>query len=373
MLRFFKKIRLLLITAACLIAFIAIEAKTESESSKSIFDKELYEYLMDNRLASLEDIADSYEIERYFYLPIAPPDPDLYLQQSSEGGLNVFNPKNFPEEFIKGLIPEEGSIPVYPITVFEDKATRNRVVLNANKETIAIIPAPSDYDPLYYIKEEFPSLWNIESWIRDSYDPARIIIHYRLIQEKDVLTYLVKTAIEAEQAEKLRKEKDSGGIIIMKAYSGPPLTNIQITAMERTTNTMQITVAYPYPDFTNKLEMFGCTNLTKYWWTPLGTTNVSASTNWVEWSDTSFSNNTTYLRFYRAGNADLDSDSDGLTDAREMMMYHSSPTNTDTDGDGLSDYNEVINLNTDPSNPDTNKPNAIILIPSNNYSWVWMP
>ena len=98
---------------------------------------------------------------------------------------------------------------------------------------------------------------------------------------------------------------------------------------------------------------------------------MSSSTNWIEWLDTEATN--IPIRFYCAGNADLDSDGDGLKDAQEKYMYHSSPTNWDTDGDGLSDSNEVMTLNTDPCNPATNKPVAMITFPANNYNWIWMP
>ncbi len=204
-------------------------------------------------------------------------------------------------------------------------------------------------------------------------DPARIILHYDLIQKNDLIKYMLKTSLENEE----RQKKAGGGITPMMAYNGPPLDHIEITALERTSTSLVLTVAYrwtagdPTNSYTNNFEFFGCTNLLDSWYMNLGTANVSSTTNWIEWSAPDFTN--IPLRFIRACNADQDVDGDGLTDAREICMYHSSWTNSDTDGDTLSDYEEAINLNTDPSNPHTNKPVVTITFPTNNYRWVWMP
>jgi len=49
---------------------------------------------------------------------------------------------------------------------------------------------------------------------------------------------------------------------------------------------------------------------------------------------------------------EVDTDKDGLTDAREAELG-TSPTNADTDDDGLFDFEEVETYHTDPLNPDT--------------------
>lgn len=50
--------------------------------------------------------------------------------------------------------------------------------------------------------------------------------------------------------------------------------------------------------------------------------------------------------------ADLDSDGDGLSDAREIELG-TNPQNRDTDGDGLTDGEEVLTYRTNPLIPDT--------------------
>ncbi|MFA5021501.1 MAG: tRNA (adenosine(37)-N6)-threonylcarbamoyltransferase complex dimerization subunit type 1 TsaB [Patescibacteria group bacterium] len=46
---------------------------------------------------------------------------------------------------------------------------------------------------------------------------------------------------------------------------------------------------------------------------------------------------------FAADNANIDSDSDGLTDFKEINIYHTDPNNADTDGDGFADNQELIN------------------------------
>ena len=67
--------------------------------------------------------------------------------------------------------------------------------------------------------------------------------------------------------------------------------------------------------------------------------------------DTTVDSNTA-ARFYLVGDAQTDTDADGLTDARERRMYGTSATNLDTDVDGLPDGQELA-LGTDPASADT--------------------
>lgn len=49
-----------------------------------------------------------------------------------------------------------------------------------------------------------------------------------------------------------------------------------------------------------------------------------------------------FARYYVVARSDIDSDGDGLPDARETFIYHTSPATSDTDGDGMSDGWEVL-------------------------------
>ncbi|MEM7393704.1 MAG: hypothetical protein AAF492_15270, partial [Verrucomicrobiota bacterium] len=58
-----------------------------------------------------------------------------------------------------------------------------------------------------------------------------------------------------------------------------------------------------------------------------------------------------FARFYLVGRADIDTDGDGLPDARERFIHRTSPTSTDSDGDMFSDDFE-IQAGTDPTSFD---------------------
>lgn len=82
----------------------------------------------------------------------------------------------------------------------------------------------------------------------------------------------------------------------------------------------------------------------------------------MDWDSTNTPN-----RFYMASNADLDTDTDGLADGREIYVYGSQPDDQDSDNDGLDDDVEVgASPPTDPSNDDTNAPAITIASPVNN-------
>ena len=108
-----------------------------------------------------------------------------------------------------------------------------------------------------------------------------------------------------------------------------------------------------YPlGFTNNLDIFAYTVAdtndasfagTEGTWSILFTNLPTAGTNRTVCVDPGFTPNT----FYAAGDATIDSDGDGQSDARELLVWDSIPGNSDTDGDGIPDAVE-IQLGTDP-------------------------
>ena len=92
-------------------------------------------------------------------------------------------------------------------------------------------------------------------------------------------------------------------------------------------------------DFSDTLEIFSLTNLTENNWNVIYTNIITAGATNFPWLD--FSATNTKTKFYITGNAELDSDSDYLTDAREILLYKTDPEDADTDGDGLLDGDEL--------------------------------
>ena len=56
---------------------------------------------------------------------------------------------------------------------------------------------------------------------------------------------------------------------------------------------------------------------------------------------------------YEISQNDVDTDSDGLNDLKELVQYGTDPTRKDTDGDGLNDEKEIDQHGSDPSRKDT--------------------
>lgn len=87
-------------------------------------------------------------------------------------------------------------------------------------------------------------------------------------------------------------------------------------------------------------------------------TNVSSpSQTTITWTDAGSAQrdkiNLVFSRMYLAARGDVDSDGDGIPDARETYVTGTSPTSADTDGDGLSDFAELYVYSTDPLLADT--------------------
>ena len=89
-------------------------------------------------------------------------------------------------------------------------------------------------------------------------------------------------------------------------------------------------------------EDIATTGRTSITWTDSGSPSRSAITG-------------VWARAYLVGRQDIDSDSDGLSDAEELFAFSTSPTSVDSDGDGLSDYQELFAYQTDPNNADTSR------------------
>ncbi len=89
-------------------------------------------------------------------------------------------------------------------------------------------------------------------------------------------------------------------------------------------------------NFTNRVEIYSCTNLTDGIWNiaaqdvPFGGTNSAA---WTAAPAT--------VCFFKAGNMDVDNDFDGINDAQEMYIHKTSPDRWDSDGDWLPDNWEI--------------------------------
>ncbi|MBU0676754.1 MAG: thrombospondin type 3 repeat-containing protein, partial [Verrucomicrobia bacterium] len=320
-------------------------------TSETLIDTIKYQRLMSYRMQSVEDLEEWFIAERDSLLPVAPPSEDFILRQSFGSGVIPYDGEDFPAEFNRGLIAVyEYSVPIYPVTIGEDPITRNVVFLNAKNEIIYSLAPPKNYDPYEYAKYLYPLLemgvypdWWVE-WQLALWDPARIQICTKLIATENLEHYLFAEKTVAELALSLPA---SGGGLLMMSGGGGGSNDLWLSIngpVQGVTNGIEV-VAHIPEGFTNRLEIYSCTNLLDCWWTVEVTNLPSAGTNPVIWMNTNIGS--VSRQCYVAGNADIDSDLDTLPNAREVLVHHTSATNADTDADGATDGQE-LQAGTDP-------------------------
>lgn len=341
-----------ILAGAGLAAALCCIALASSDDDNPGVDPDEYKEFMSHQVGDVYDLEQYFTDGQYTFLPLVPPAEDFILRQPGIPTVLPFTWEKFPDQFVKGLVPEyENSVPVFPVTIIEDPATRETVFFNGeDKEIYALPPAPG-YDPFAHLKSIKPGLYSgkyssdeVYSW-QKLYDPARVQIRAKLISPDDVEPYLYVAAKLAEEAAKAAEEGGGGGMMLMEGESD---SNIVFTAIFLT-NGIGVKIAYP-ADFTNRLEVYTCNDILAFNWVLAATSLSTAGTNEITWIDTALylesDQNAAYS--FAAGNADLDTDGDGLPDAREYFVTHTDPSNPDTDGDGMNDGDEVA-LGTDPT------------------------
>ena len=127
-----------------------------------------------------------------------------------------------------------------------------------------------------------------------------------------------------------------GSFAFVKPAAGA--TNLHMVANSITNGIVEMEVRWP-TSFTNNLEIFACTNLLEQGWQVVSPNLSTTGTTGLAWVDTDSTNHA--QRFYVAGNADLDTDGDGLADAREYLLFGTDPSIPDSDHDGIGDYDEI--------------------------------
>lgn len=206
-------------------------------------------------------------------------------------------------------------------------------------------------------------------------DPARVGITLFLCTADDLAAGDAAAELQAEidamNAE--AAESQQGGMQEMDSMESlldATYTNLTIAGVQATSNGVDLTIGLP-GGWSNRLDVIVSTNLSIPAWELL--TTLDEATNGISftWVDTNAYS--MMRRFYVLGNADLDSDNDGIPDAIEKWVWGIVPGSLDTDSDGISDWDEVNVTHTDPDNPDTNAPTIFIQSPASGTEVVWVP
>ncbi len=125
-------------------------------------------------------------------------------------------------------------------------------------------------------------------------------------------------------------------------------SNIVLTVNASTGERMQLQIDYPSA-FSDRLDVYVSTNLLAGVWMVREGGLMTAGTNTLVWTDLELTNSN--FRFYQVGNADVDTDHDGLPDAREILIFRTNPYLMDSDSDGVPDGAE-LSRGTDPMGED---------------------
>ncbi|NCC51247.1 MAG: hypothetical protein EOM20_08535 [Spartobacteria bacterium] len=134
----------------------------------------------------------------------------------------------------------------------------------------------------------------------------------------------------------------SGGVYAMMSMGGS--NELEVIQFELTNSGMLVTFAWPEGGFTNRLDIyssdggtyngFGSWQLADVGYSTTGTNEL----RWLDLGQLGRGNpQSNTIRFYTAGNADIDSDGDGYSSAYEQFVLNTDPDDADTDNDGISD------------------------------------
>lgn len=296
--------------------------------------------------SSTDRLIRDFQFWQNFSVIAAPPSTNGFFY-AQRGQIKAFDSGAFPALFVSGLVTQlyREAVTVYPITVAEDPLTRDRVFYNANDQEIWRQAAPEGYDPFRFLRVVRPWALTNDSpdavALRATYDPSRIRMQYLLIPVEGIPDYALYLATQAANQQTMTMAQT-----MMMDYSPDPSV-FALTSITVSGGTADIGVHLP--DGTNRhVDVFSSTSLTGFPWTLVTTTSPQSGLFHVQTLTTSSN------CFYRAGNADIDTDGDGIPDDREQLLYGTEPLKWDTDGDGLSDYDELFTYFTNPLLRDSN-------------------
>ena len=357
--------------AAVLVSGSILALAQVLQGDDALYDEDRYDAIMDAQVESLNDIAAWGRVQVAEFIRIAP--GDLQLTQPGTDALLPFEVQDLPANFLNQLAGEwESSVPVFPIEIAQDFTTGIWTVWSAEGSPIAQVQPAGGVSPLNAFLASRPDFYSARytdeqrAEMLAAVDVSRIHMRTKLIEATNVVHYLYA---EQQVAEYAAQQAELNGQFQM-LMGGGAVTELVITAQSITeTGTVAVTVSYP-DVFTNQVDIFCSAGIASYyWWIAVTNRPTTNDVGGFTWYDTVPD---AELRFYTAANADIDSDGDGLNDARERMVYHSDLGDTDSDNDGLSDGYEFEHR-FDPMNSDTNAPAVTIVAPAHGETMVVMP
>lgn len=288
-----------------------------------------------NKYASLNRLIEDFQFWQRFMLPFSSQTTEAIYAQ--HGKFRVFDPTGFPMQVLSGLVPEtyRDAVDVYRVTVCEDPVSRERVLYNLFGDEIWRQPAPVHDTPWSYLQRV--QSWKLHSRTTETrnletiYDPARIRCEYLLMPVDSLPEYALVMAIES--LTRAMEMAANPPAMMMNAYV-PAADEFVFTDLVVTGGVVDVEIHLP-DGIACRVDLFQSSVLPGFPWSLVTTTPTNSGTFRVQFA-CSLSN-----AFFRAGNADIDTDGDGIPDDREILMYGTNPLQWDTDGDGIPDGWEI--------------------------------
>ena len=220
------------------------------------------------------------------------------------------------------------------LIIYEDLFSDEIVILKAKEDQL------DDYQCCYSAKAP---AW-LDKWLNTGTHKDQF---WREISRKRIILEMTLRS-DRNINEDLRALEESSmnfPPLVMMMGGGTP-EHLEIQSITTTENSTELSISWPL-DFTNRVDIYTCTDLISQNW-ELAETNLTTE----GFSSLQWTNNTGGFCIYAIGNADTDSDMDNLSDAREKLVHHTNPSNADTDMDGLDDGEELTEQ-TNPLDPDS--------------------
>jgi hypothetical protein len=262
---------------------------------------------------------------------------------NTELGVMAFT-EEFDTNFIAALTPTvSDEVPVFSVKVVETNTTpRERLYYNSTGGLVQAVGVPSDYNPTSWIVVAYgsPPSWlngsELAEWYADR-DPSRQTVTFSLVASSNLTAYETMLTNRVQQV----GPGQSSPVPKLELYSN----DIAMVGMTVVSNDIGLYLHAP-PDV-SILDLFVSTNLAANEWFLLAT--LLHDRDPLFWTGTF---NCTFATFALA-NGGIDSDGDGISDARETFLFETDPHKADTDNDGLNDGAEYYRYGLNGKTVDT--------------------
>ena len=311
------------------VGVIQAQEDAYNQSEVSLIDAE---YSVSNVMENMRDILDVYDANANSIIPILV--PEIKLIQIVDMGRLTFN--DLSPEFDSGLMDNlskhgyknEYGVVEYPVLIMLDD--KHDYIITADGSELAHIKRDEKFYSIYWFTIEYFSNYSYKP-SEDEFFKFHQIHNPQRVTGRATLVTPEAAAIIAKAEAAQQQSSGGGGRSMGMSYNN----QFQFLDIEKNANdTITLTIAWTNGLSTNMVDFFTCTNLLVQNWRIGVTTNVDVNTNICEWIDADYTNS--ILGFYDCWTL-YDSDSDGLSDGREVRLWKTDRYDSDTDGDALPD------------------------------------